>query len=582
MHQSLPHLFLSAADRAPLRAAVHWQGRSGWELQTWVEAVDEVAATAQALAHLGVEAGTPVGLISRTRPEWTAVDMAVLCLGGVVVGLYPTLLADEVVYQLSHARCRVVIVEDADQAEKVQAHRDQLPQVEHVLTLDEVPGLRQLHQVRPPPDAKWLRAQVAKRSRTEVATIIYTSGTTGRSKGALLTHGNFLAAVEGTRDVSDVREGDRGVVFLPLAHALQRWGVYLGYELGVEGYFARDAADLPATLRRARARTFVTVPRMLEKIRDSAVAQAAARGARPLAVFHWAFRVGRERWNREQAGERVGRRLRVKHRIARRLVFGRVKEGLGGELEVLGCGGARLDPELGAWFASMGVVVLEGWGLTETSAPATANQLDAYRFGSVGRALPGVQVRAAEDGELLVRGDVLFQGYHRDPENTASAHDGDWFRSGDLGHIDADGFVWITGRKKLLIIMANGKNVAPEPIESLLVRHPWVAQAMVVGDDRPYLGALIALDEEALAAEARAQGWPGGAVDWSARSDVRAQVEAHLNAVTADLPRFQQPKRYAFVSRAFSEARNELTPTLKLKRRVIADLHAAALAELYA
>jgi long-chain acyl-CoA synthetase len=377
--------------------------------------------------------------------------------------------------------------------------------------------------------------------------------------------------------------GERSIAWLPLAHALQRQTLYTSFLIGTVGYWCESIDDLPEVIDFARPHVLASVPRMLEKMRSRILDGVAERGPRAERAVARALDVGRQRLDYLERGEAVPIFLELRWRLLDRLVFAKIRERLGGSLHTLVVGGAALDPEVARFFGAMGLSVLEGWGLTETAAPATVNRRHHFRFGTVGKPLPGVDVRLAEDGEIQVRGPGLFRGYYRDEEATAAAFDGEWFKTGDLGVLDEDGFLRIVDRKKEILVTAGGKNIAPVPIEARLMRSPAVAQAVAIANERPYLIALISPDEEGLAALAERTGAPGDSMaEWLAHPEVVAHFTALVEEANGALPRWEQVKRWRVLPTEFTPETGELTPTLKLKRRVIAERYASTIDELYA
>jgi long-chain acyl-CoA synthetase len=559
MPRTIPALLFARIDRGADTIAHEWREADMWRSRTWAEAEREIAAIVRWLVDHGVERGTPVAILSETRPEWSAVDLAITCLGAVTVGIYPSLTADQVRYQLVHSGARVVFVENAMQEAKVTSIQAACPELRQIVRMDRPPDAA--------PDLALLRARGAQVQDDDVATIIYTSGTTGDPKGVVLTHANFWEVAHRTRHLAKVLPGDRGVIFLPLAHSLQRFVQYRALLDDVVGVYAESIEKLPEALAFGQPTVLASVPRMLEKIKERAEAAATQRGPRARAIFDAAVRLGHRRALALESNTRLGLVDRILLRVADRLVFQKIRERLGGQLRVLACGGARLDIDVARFFVGAGITVLEGWGLTETCAPVTANAEGAWRLGTVGRPLPGVEVRVAPDGELLVRGPGNFREYFHDPEATAAAFDDGWFRTGDIGEIDADGYVKITDRKKEILVTAGGKNVPPVNLEKRLERASVVSQAVVIGDGRPYLVALLVPEPDAVA---------GLSAD-----EARAAFDRAVADANQDLAKFEQIKRYEVLPVAFSIEGGELTPTLKLKRRVIAQKYADAIERLY-
>jgi long-chain acyl-CoA synthetase len=591
---SVPALFLARVEHAVDEPAFHVReyadlnrgGRPstlqpGWRTYTLGECRDQVSGLARRLHALGVKAGTPVAILAETSHLWSAMDLAILALRGVTVGIYPTLTGEQVAWQLRHSRARILVVEDADQAHKVSPWLHELDDLVHVFAMDDDAGVPRLAPAEA--DPAFLAARVAEVQPTDLATIVYTSGTTGEPKGVELTHANFLAVLEATRQALPTHPGERGLVFLPLAHSLQRTVLYRGLMEDIQGWYC-TIAELPETIPLARPTTLVTVPRMLEKIKAKAEATAAARGPRAAKVFDWAIGVGRAHAFLRRHGRDIPLTLALQHRLADRLVFQKVRAKFGGELKLIVSGGAALGVSVAEWFEALGIDVREGWGLTETCAPATANTREHVRLGTVGLPLPGVELRLDTDNEVLVRSPGNFKAYHRDPEATAASFTDDgYFRTGDLGSIDPDGFLRITGRKKAIIVTAGGKNIAPVPIEKDLEGGP-IDQAVVIGSERPYLIALVSIDPEFAADSAQpgaAQSGPSQRDAGAGTDDWTAAVQARVDAANARRPRFEQVKKWARLPEALSVETLTLTPTLKVKRAAVEARYQELIAGLY-
>ncbi len=589
---TIPALFLQRCDRSPDTVAffipeakdLFHQGQPvpehpRWRGITLGAARAEVSGLARRLYALGVDRGVPVAILAETSHLWAAADQAILALGGITVGIYPNLLPEQAAYILRHSEARVLLIEDAARYTALQPHLDDLPDLVHVFSQQDTGGL--IPQMTPAqPDEPFLRKRVAMVELDDVCTYVYTSGTTGDPKGAILTHRNFDSIITASRTAIPLQKGDRSILFLPLAHSLQRFALYRGLTEDVTGYYA-TIEDLPEVLRVARPQVLATVPRMLEKIKATAEAKAAEKSPKAAEILAWAIQVGKAVNHHTRKGERVPLTLRTQHKLAEKLVYHKVKERFGGEIRTLVSGGAALSVEVAEWFEALGIQVREGWGLTETSAPATANRVDRFKIGTVGLPLPGVVVKLDTDGELLIKSPGNFQGYLKDPEATAAAFTPDgFFRSGDLGSIDSEGFVRILDRKKELIVTAGGKNIAAVPIEKLL-EGGLIGQAVIVGSERPYLVALLALEPDAAAAFARQRGLPTEPQALAARPELRAAVEAIVAAANSKLPRFESVKRWALLPGPLTVEAGEITPTLKLKRRVIAERHAALIQGLY-
>lgn len=525
----------------------------GWWSIRVGEALQQVAGLAHTLHELGIGPGDRVAIVAETSHLWAATDLAVMSLGAITVGLYTTLPPTKLGTLLAHSSARLVIFENTQLWSRYRDVAQTVPLGARVFYEGgSVAPLRP--STAPGASVQWLRQQIAAIDPQSPATIVYTSGTTGQSKGAVLSHAAFHHVILHSREAFPTRPGDRSVVFLPMAHVLQRFATYRGLVDGVEGWYAADIRSLPETIRTARPHILIAVPRVLQKVQQQARAKAEERGATKL--FDWASAVAEQ-----PRGPSL--RDRARHTLADRLVLKRVRRGLGDHLRVIVSGSAPLDASLAAWFEGCGIAVREGWGLTETCAPATTGTLTAHRPGSVGRALDGVSIRMADDGELLLRSPALFTEYLDDPESTATAFTADgWFRTGDLGRVDADGFVWITGRKKALLITSGGRNIAPRPIETALTVAD-VGHVVVFGDRRPHLVALFFADEDQPTAAPR------------------SAIQAAIDRWNASQPRHQQVVRWAWSDTPLTPEAGTLTPTLKVQRTEVTRQFASLVDSLY-
>lgn len=543
---------------------------------------------AAALLKRGHEPGARIAILAPVRAEWVDCDCGNLLARLVTVGIYPTCTPAAAQYILEHSASEVLVVGGGDELAHLGDVLEELPALRLVVTMDPVDdALRSalpvpchtVEELRVEGDAAladgdaWLLEHAAAAEPDDLITLVYTSGTTGAPKGVELTHRNLFHVTDTVADMIGFEPSWAGLVYLPLAHILQRYAVYQGLRFGGSGYYSSRLTELGDVLPNARPHVLAAVPRVLEKIHARALAAADALPERKRAVFHRAFAIGMRVARQRREGEPVGLWDRFRCWLYDRLVFRRVREKLGGNVQLIVSGGAPLAPELSEWFAAAGLLVVEGYGLTETSAPVTTNTPRAYRFGTVGKPIPDTGVRIAEDGEIEVSGPGVFRGYYKDPEATAQAFTEDgWFRTGDIGAIDDDGFLRITDRKKHLIITAAGKNIAPAPIENRLKQHRLVGQAYVHGDRRNYLTCLLTLDEEEAPLWAEEQGLPPEertVAALAARADVRAQLGAWMEQVNGELARYESLKKWELLPVAFTPESGYLTPTLKLKRRVI-------------
>ena len=538
----------------------------GWTPVSWEAAGERIDALAHALLARGVGAGDAVAVLARTRLEWVLLDWAIMSIGAVVVGLYPTNSAKECEYILGHSETVLAFVEDDEQQTKLESVRAALPALRDVVpfaALDDLEAEGRAHRAEHPDAVDAASAAVGE---DDLATLIYTSGTTGPPKGCMLTHKNLVAAA---LRVDPQLEGESDVIllFLPLAHSFGRLVHQSAAHYGATVAFVAEAARVSEALQTVRPTVLPAVPRVYEKIHSNALGEIERSGGAKRAIGRWALRVGADASRLRRAGKPVPALLRQKEHIADRLVFAKVRQRLGGRLRIGISGAAPLGVDVLEFFNSLGLLVVEGYGLTETSSSTTVNEPDDYRFGTVGRPVPGSELMLAEDDEILARGDTIFAGYYKDPEATAAAFTDDgWFRTGDVGEIDAEGFLKITDRKKDLIITAGGKNIAPQNLENALKASRFVSQAIVVGDRRPYVIALITVDADEVAASGR---------------DAQELVQELVDDVNRDRVRVEQIKRFAIVPREFSQEEGEVTPTLKLRRRVIHEHFAAQIDELY-
>lgn len=587
--EPLTNLFLHRAEISADRVASYAKADGRWVGVTWRGVKQAVEELALGLVEHGAVRGDRIAIVSQTRREWSQVDFATMMIGGITVGIYPTLTGAQTRDLVEHSGARFVFVEDRAQRIKVEEAMAtsshpiriislEVPAPDGVLTFDElrrVGAKRRLEH----PDELVRRARENKSS--DVVTYVYTSGTTGEPKGAMLTHANFHYVIHATSTLIPY-DGERTLAFLPLAHSLQRYVSYLGLIADAEGYYAESLDKVPENLLEVRPTAFTLVPRVLEKIHARVLAAGRSAGGMRSSIFESSLSSLRENGSARRSGFEPGVRTRLKARVGQRIVGERVRARLGGKVKFIGCGSAPLNRDVHEFFEDIGIPILEGWGLTETSAPVTLNTLSNRAVGTVGRPLPGTEVRIAADGEILVKGPGVFSGYFENAAATAEAFDEEgWFKTGDVGSMSRTGFLTITDRKKDLIITAGGKNIAPQPIEGQLKRDPLVEQVVLVGDRRPYLVALFGLDPDG----ARELGERYGTSDVEslvAVPEVRARLDRAVAEVNGARPSFEQIKRWGVLPSALSVESGELTPTLKIKRRVVQERFAPVIERLYA
>lgn len=530
----------------------------------------EVVAVAKGLVAKGLEPGQSVGIMSRTRYEWTLLDFAIWAAGGVAVPIYETSSAEQVEWIVSDADVRLLVVESTAHAAVVEDARPSAPNLREVLVLDHDAVDHLVDAGRAVPDEEIARRR-ALPTLDDVATIIYTSGTTGRPKGVELTHGNFVVLTRNAvaklgKEVCP--PGSRTLLFMPLAHVFARFIEVLVVAAGATLGHSPDTKTLVADLGEFRPTFILSVPRVFEKVYNSSEQKAAAGGKR--AIFQRAAKTAIVYSRALDEPKGPSPWLRLQHKVADVLVLSKIRKALGGQAGWAISGGAPLGERLGHFYRGVGLKVLEGYGLTETTAPTTVNLPEATKIGTVGPPLPGAAVRVADDGEILISGPHVFGRYHNNDEATAEAFDGEWFRSGDLGSVDADGFVRITGRKKEIIVTAGGKNVAPAVLEDRLRGHPLVSQVVVVGDQKPFIGALITLDAEALPGWLSTHDLPEMDVASAARHpQVRAALDRAVERTNQAVSRAESIRKYSVLDTDFTIENDYLTPSMKVKRSLV-------------
>lgn len=615
--RNLARMFFQRALRWSDRPRYRHRVVGIWHEVSWKQMADRVRRMAAGLCDAGVRCGDRVGLLANSRPEWCEADLAILTIGAISVPIYPSSTPEECAFILWNAGARAIVVENDQQLTKIrEIQRDGLvlPEVE-LADHDRAQGVAPGQRVPVPIDlvvlidgqgdggddlltlpalldrgrdrfkdhAAAMQEALETVGPDDTATIVYTSGTTGPPKGVVQTHGNHLAMCEMVNEeVGVFSPGDVDFLFLPLAHSFARLQEYAAIYCGTTTAFAQSLDTVLTDIREARPHLIPSVPRVYEKIYARVQSQAQASPAKR-RVFDWAVHVGTRISRLKQERRRVPVALAVQGRLAHRLVFHKLHDLFGGRLKYLVSGGAPLSREVAEFFHAAGILVLEGCGLTETCPALTINRPSAFRFGSVGQKLSRVELRLAPDGELLAKGPNIAKGYYKRPRATAEAWDSDgWFHTGDIAAIDADGFVRIVDRKKELIITASGKNIAPQNVENLLKTSPYISQAMVFGDKRPYCVALVTLSPDEIAAWAGQRGKDTSDITRLVSDpDVRALIEAEIEARNQKLARYETVKRFAIVHPDFTVESGELTPSLKLKRRVVLQKHGDVIEALY-
>ncbi len=583
---TLADLLPRAAEMYGDAPAIRYRDGEDWVSRSFSEVVETVRPLALGLADLGVEKGDKVSILGNTRPEWTYFDFAALSIGAVVVPIYQTNSPEECQYVLENSDAKVVIVEDDEQLEKIREVRDQLPKLEQVVRMtgssDDAISLDDL-AARGTGDAAAWESRWSAVTPGDICTFIYTSGTTGPPKGCVITHGNYRSMLDMVNQNSVIEGEDLTYLYLPLAHSFALLIQLGSFDLGATlAYWERDPLKILPNLAELKPTYFPSVPRIFEKIYTAATSGMEKEGGLKKAIFDWSIRVGGRMRDAERAGRAPGFLLRKQYEFADKRVLSKIRGLFGGRLRLAVSGAAPINPDILRFFDSAGVLVLEGWGMTETSTAATISTAEDFKIGTIGKPFPGCQIRIADDGEILVKGPNVFQGYYKNEEATRETIVDGWLHTGDIGSIDEDGFIKITGRKKDIIITAGGKNITPANLENEIKQHPLVSQCVVVGDRQPYLVALVTLDPEEVVAYAKEHGLPEDVEQLSSNPEIRKSIEDHVDSINEKFARVEQIKKIAILPRDLSQETGELTPTLKVKRAVVAQKHAPEIEKLYA
>jgi long-chain acyl-CoA synthetase len=567
--------------------AIQFKEDGAWVKRSFTEVTETVRDLALGLVDLGVAKGDKVSILANTRPEWTYFDFAALSIGATVVPIYQTNSPEECQYVLENSDSKVVVVEDDEQIEKIRKVRDQLPKLESIVRMtgssDDAISFDDLAVRGGSRDAAEWEQRWQAVTPEDICTFIYTSGTTGPPKGCVISHGNYRAMLDMVNENSVIEGEDVTYLYLPLAHSFALLIQLGSFDLGATiAYWERDPLKIMPNMAEVKPTYFPSVPRIFEKIYTMATSAMEKEGGLKKAIFDWAIRVGGKMRKAERSGRQPGFLLRKQYEFADKKVLSKIRGLFGGQLRLAVSGAAPINPDILRFFDAAGVLVLEGWGMTETSTAATISTPEDFKIGTIGKPFPGCEVKIAEDGEILVKGPNVFQGYYKNEEATRETIVNGWLHTGDLGSIDADGFITITGRKKDIIITAGGKNITPANLENEIKQHPLVSQCVVVGDRRPYLVALVTLDPEEAVAYANERGLPEDPAQLATNGDVRTAIEAHLAKVNEKFARVEQVKKIAILPQDLSQESGELTPTMKVKRAVVADKHQGEIEKLYA
>ncbi len=569
-----------AAERYGEQPAARFKREGEWAELSYRELADAVSEIARGLIDLGLQPGDRVALLCTTRVDWTLVDFAITCAGAVVVPIYPTNSPDECAWVVSDSEARFVVVEDASQAAKIAAVRDRLPALESVIAIELAENTIALDELRErgrDGDEAELAQRIAAVTPEDPYTIIYTSGTTGPPKGCVLTHGNYRQVTRMCEEIGVIEAGQVVYLYLPLAHSYALLIQLLAVDLGAPlAYWSGDPQQIVPDLMAIKPAYLPSVPRIFEKIYTLVTSNNDPK------MIAGAVQLGLKVRRMMEAGEEVPAELQAAFDKADAELFANVRNVFGGNLVQATSGAAPIAQEILEFFYACGAPVLEGYGMTETSTVTTTSTVADHKLGTVGRPLPGAEVKIADDGEILIRGPHVFRGYYGTGDTTAfGAVEGGWLHTGDLGSLDEDGYLSITGRKKDIIITAGGKNLTPANLENDLKRSRWISQAMMYGDRRPYPVALITLDPEEIVHFAREHALPEDPASLAREPKVVELVQGVLDDVNANYARVEQIKRFFILDHDLSQETGELTPTLKVKRNVVNEKYADDFERLY-
>ena len=591
---TINEMFANSIRQYGTKAALSSKIDGSYQDISYAELGERVESFALGLIELGVERGDRVVLLSENRPEWAIADLAIIAAGGVNVPMFPTLTSAQVEYIVKDSGAKAVCVSDENQLKKIDAFRENVPHLERVivfdapesdknsddLTFDDVRNLGQKVE-----NGTEIYKQVSEAANPDdLVTIIYTSGTTGDPKGAMLTHHNFMFNARTCIELVGTSQEDIFLSFLPLSHVFERMaGHYLPLTCGSTVAYAESPFTVAQNLGEVRPTLMASVPRLYETMHERILRAVKEGSPVKQKIFGWGVETGSKVSQAIQANKQPSVLLKLKMGLANKLVFGKILARVGGRLRFFVSGGAALPQSIAEFFHAAGILIFEGYGLTETSPVISVNNPGAWKFGTVGKPIPGVEVKIAEDGEILSRGPHIMKGYYNRPEDTAEAIDDDgWFHTGDIGQIDEDGFLRITDRKKNILVLSNGKNVAPQPIESQLVRSDYISQVLLIGDGQKSVAALVVPNFDALEEYGKEKGLETGNIPALVETkEIRQLIRSEISRLVVDFADFERPRMFDVLDREFTQDRDEMTPTLKLKRQVILDHFSDKISAIY-
>ena len=590
MVETLNQLFLNTIKSYPKDDLLLSKKEGKYVPISTEEFADRVKCLSLGLRDLGLEAGDKLIILSENRPEWVISDIANLCLGGITVPIYTSLLPEQIKYIIDDSDAKIVVVSDQGQWQKIEAIKSELTKVtsyitclseapEGVLTFDQVlergrkmdkqnPGLFEKMALEVKPDA--------------IASIIYTSGTTGPPKGVMLTHNNIFSNVKTCSSILPFKDTDTVLSFLPLSHILERMAMFAYLHNGMSIGFAESIDTLGENLLEVRPHIMVNVPRVLEKIYAKVIDNVQASSSLKRKIFFWAGKVGRKYGRKKILNQPISKLLQFKRNLANKLVFSKVYAKTGGRVRFFLCGGAPLSKDIGEFFYAIGLTVIEGYGLTETSPVITANTFENLKFGTVGKPIPGVDVRIDEDGEILTKGPHVMNGYYKKEDASREAFEGGWFHTGDIGHFDEEGFLVITDRKKDIIVTSGGKNVAPQPIEGILNLNPYISNALVIGDSKKFISALVVPNFEKLEEYAKQNNISfEDHCDLVKNEEIVRFIQEQVDRSAPNLASYEKVKKIALLDKEFEIEKGEITPTLKVKRNIVEEKYRGVIDAMY-
>lgn len=542
------------------------------------------------LKDLGLGRGDKIVILSENRPEWVMSDLSHMCLGAITVPIYTSLVPDQIRYIIDDSDAKAVIVSNQEQWQKIEAIKDTLSKVRHFITfMEEAPGgaltfsqVQELGQKLAAKDPGLFEKLALEVSPDDEASLIYTSGTTGLPKGVILTHNNFLSNIKTVSTIIEFSDKDTVLSFLPLSHVLERMVTFTYIYKGCRIGYAESIETVAENLLEIRPNIMVSVPRVFEKIYARVMDNVLSSSALKKRIFFWALKVGRKYGRKKLLKEPIPRGLQRKRNLAHKLVFSKIIERTGGKIRFFVSGGAPLSKDIAEFFYALGIVILEGYGLTETSPVISVNTFENLKLGTVGKPIPGVEVKIAPDGEILTRGPHVMKGYYKKEAETREAFEGGWFQTGDIGHIDENGFLVITDRKKDIIVTAGGKNIAPQPIENMLKTNPYISNAVVIGDRRRFVCVLVVPNFEKLEEYARFSNISfKDHTELIKNEQVVNFIRAKVDRATLNLASYEKLKRVALLDRDFEIEKGEITPTLKVKRNIIEQKYRSLIDALY-